>query len=69
MEIGLALEASLGTNSNDVVHGEIQDNRGSVRIGLSLNWLEDNENPALANFLLLKRRYNLHHLELASAPF
>ncbi|OAF12306.1 LysR family transcriptional regulator [Bradyrhizobium centrolobii] len=56
--IGLTLEASLGTNSDGVVHREIRDGGGPARIGLSINWLEDNENPALANFLnLLKRRY------------
>jgi DNA-binding transcriptional LysR family regulator len=56
--IGLTLEASLGTNSDGVVHREIRDGGGPARIGLSVNWLEDNENPALANFLnLLKRRY------------
>ncbi|SRR5579871_4411 len=56
--IGLTLEASLGTNSDGVVHREIRDGAGSARIGLSANWREDNENPALANFLnLLKRRY------------
>jgi DNA-binding transcriptional LysR family regulator len=56
--IGLTLEASLGTNSDGVVHREIRDGGGPSRIGLSVNWLEANENPALANFLnLLKRRY------------
>jgi DNA-binding transcriptional LysR family regulator len=56
--IGLTLEASLGTNSEGVVHREIRDGSGSARIGLSVNWLDDNENPALANFLnLLRRRY------------
>ena len=56
--IGLTLEASLGTTSDGVVHREIRDGGGSARIGLCVNWLEDNENPALANFLnLLKRRY------------
>jgi hypothetical protein len=56
--IGLTLEASLGTNSDDVVHREIRDGGGSARIGLCVNWQEDNANPALANFLnLLRRRY------------
>lgn len=56
--IGLTLEASLGAKSDGVVHREIRDGSGPARIGLSVNWLEDNENPALANFLdLLKRRY------------
>lgn len=56
--IGLTLEASLGTKSEGVVHREIRDGSGPARIGLSVNWLDDNENPALANFLnLLRRRY------------
>lgn len=56
--IGLTLEASLGANSDGVVHREIHDGAGSTRVGLSVNWLEDNENPALANLLhLLKQRY------------
>jgi len=56
--VGLTLEASLGTNYDGVVHREIRDGTGSARIGLSANWREDNENPALDNFLnLLKRRY------------
>jgi DNA-binding transcriptional LysR family regulator len=56
--IGLTLEASLGTNSDGVVHREIGDGTGSARIGLSANWQEDNENPALKNFLsLLRQRY------------
>ena len=56
--IGLTLEASLGANSEGVVHREIRDGSGPARIGLSVNWLDDNKNPALVNFLtLLKRRY------------
>jgi DNA-binding transcriptional LysR family regulator len=56
--IGLTLESSLGTYSEGIVHREIRDGGGSARIGLAVNWLEDNENPALANFLnLVKRRY------------
>lgn len=56
--IGLTLEASLGTNSDGVIHREIRDGAGSARIGLSVNWRGDNENPALKNFLnLLKQRY------------
>jgi DNA-binding transcriptional LysR family regulator len=56
--IGLTLEASLGTNADGVVHREIRDGTGSARIGLSVSWREDNENPALASFLkLLRERY------------
>lgn len=56
--IGLTLEASLGTTSDGVVHREIRDGTGSARIGLSVSWREDNENPALVSFLkLLRERY------------
>jgi DNA-binding transcriptional LysR family regulator len=56
--IGLTTEASLGANSEGIVHREIRDGAGSARIGLSVNWREDNENAALTNFLnLLKQRY------------
>ncbi|OPY94465.1 hypothetical protein A5906_14000 [Bradyrhizobium sacchari] len=56
--IGLTLESSLGTNSEDIVYREIRDGAGSTRIGLSVSWRAENESPALANFLkLLKRRY------------
>jgi DNA-binding transcriptional LysR family regulator len=56
--IGLTLEASLGSDSDGIVHKEIRDGGGSARIGLSVNWREDNDNPTLAKFLnLLKRRY------------
>jgi DNA-binding transcriptional LysR family regulator len=56
--IGLTLEASLGTSSDGVVHREIRDGTGSARIGLSVSWREDNENPALVSFLkLLRERY------------
>lgn len=56
--IGLTLEASLGANFSGVVHKEVHDGGGLARIGLSASWREDNENPALANFLeLLRERY------------
>lgn len=56
--IGLTLEASLGANFAGVVHKEVHDGGGLARIGLSASWREDNENPALANFLrLLRERY------------
>lgn len=56
--ISLTLDASLGANSDGVVHREIRDGSGAARIGLSVNWQEDNGNPALVNFLnLLNRRY------------
>jgi hypothetical protein len=41
-----------------VVHRELHDGVGLARIGLSASWREDNENPALANFLrLLRERF------------
>jgi DNA-binding transcriptional LysR family regulator len=56
--ISLTLEASLGANVIGVVHRELHDGGGLARIGLSASWREDNENPALANFLrLLRERF------------
>jgi DNA-binding transcriptional LysR family regulator len=56
--IGLTLEASLGTNTEEIVHREIRDGSGSARIEIFVSWRQDNENPALANLLdLLKRRF------------
>lgn len=56
--IGLTLEASLGANFTGVIHGEVRDGTGPVRVGHSANWRDDNENPALAGFLkLLTERY------------
>jgi DNA-binding transcriptional LysR family regulator len=56
--IGLTLEASLGANFMGVVHREVRDGTGPVRIGHSASWRVDNENPALSGFLdLLGRRY------------
>jgi DNA-binding transcriptional LysR family regulator len=51
--LGLTLEASLATRPAGVVYKEIRDGTGSARIGLCANWREDNENPALTNFLKL----------------
>jgi DNA-binding transcriptional LysR family regulator len=56
--IGLTLEASLGVNFSGVVHREVRDGTGPIRIDHSANWRGDNENPALASFLkLLQERY------------
>jgi DNA-binding transcriptional LysR family regulator len=56
--IGLTLEASLGAIFSGVIHREVRDGTGPVRMDHSANWRDDNENPALAAFLkLLGERY------------
>jgi DNA-binding transcriptional LysR family regulator len=56
--IGLVLESDMGANFSGLVYRELRDGTGPSRIGFSAAWREDNENPALANFLkLLSERY------------
>lgn len=58
--VSLMTEASHGADTVGLTYREIRDGTGSVRIGYSANWREDNDNPALANFLkLLRERYPL----------
>ena len=59
--IGLTLEASLGANFAGVTHREVRDRTGGTsRLGYSAHWREDNDNPALADLLmLLGERYPL----------
>ena len=54
------LEASLGANFAGVTHREVRDGTGASRLGYSAHWREDNDNPALADLLmLLGERYPL----------
>ena len=56
--IGLVLESDIGANFAGLSYREVRDGNGPSRIGFSAIWREDNENPALANFLkLLSERY------------
>ncbi|KRQ16264.1 LysR family transcriptional regulator [Bradyrhizobium manausense] len=56
--IALVLESDVGANSSGLVYRELRDSMGPSRIGFSAVWRDDNENPALANFLkLLAERY------------
>lgn len=56
--VTLILESDIGAKISGVVYREIRDGNGPSRIGYSACWREDNENPALANFLnLLRERY------------
>ena len=58
--VSLMTEASLSVNAVGVTFRKIRDGAGSARIDYSANWREDNDNPALANFLkLLGERYPL----------
>ena len=56
--VSLVLESDIGARISGLVYREIRDGNGPSRIGYSAYWREDNENPALANFLnLLRERY------------
>lgn len=58
--IGLVLESDTDASFSGLVYRELRDGMGSSRIGFSAVWRDDNENPALANFLeLLAERYPL----------
>ena len=56
--ISLVLESDMGATFAGLVYRELRDGTGPSRIGFSAVWRDDNENPALANFLkLLSERY------------
>ncbi|GLR90333.1 hypothetical protein GCM10007857_70480 [Bradyrhizobium iriomotense] len=56
--ITLVLESDVGANCSGLVYRELRDSVGPSRIGFSAVWRDDNENPALVNFLkLLAERY------------
>jgi DNA-binding transcriptional LysR family regulator len=58
--ISLMLESDVGANFAGLVYRELRDGMGPTRIGFSAVWYEDNDNPALTNFLkLLTERYPL----------
>lgn len=56
--ISLVLESDTCANFSGLIYRELRDGTGPSRVGFSTVWREDNENPALANFLkLLSERY------------
>ncbi len=56
--LSLVLESDIGANFSGLVYRELRDGAGPSRIGFSAIWREENENPALLNFLrLLSERY------------
>ncbi|HVR58435.1 MAG TPA: LysR family transcriptional regulator [Pseudolabrys sp.] len=56
--VSLVLESDTGANLSGITYRKLQDGTGPSRIDFSAMWREDNENPALANFLrLLSERY------------
>lgn len=58
--ITLLTEASAGAILAGLVYREVRDGAEPARIGYSAHWREDNQNPALANFLkVLGERYPL----------
>jgi DNA-binding transcriptional LysR family regulator len=58
--VSLVAESDIGASFSGLVYREIRDGTGPSRIGYSAYWNENNDNPALANFLkLLGERYPL----------
>jgi DNA-binding transcriptional LysR family regulator len=58
--LSLVLESDIGATFSGLTYRELRDGTGPSRIGFSAIWREDNENPALENFLeLLAERYPL----------
>jgi DNA-binding transcriptional LysR family regulator len=56
--IALVLESDVGVKVPSIVFKELRDGTGSTRVQFAAFWQETNDNPALANFLLLlKDRY------------
>ena len=55
--VTLVLESDIGAKISGLVYREIRDGNGPSRVGYSAYWREDNENPALANFLNLLREH------------
>jgi DNA-binding transcriptional LysR family regulator len=58
--VSLVTEAAVGAKLNGLVYRELRDGSGPALQAYAAYWREDNENPALANFLkLLGERYPL----------
>ena len=56
--VSLVTESDIGANIPGLIYRDIRDGAGSSTISYSAHWREDNDNPALANFLkLLSERY------------
>ena len=56
--VSLVTESDIGANLPGLIYRDIRDGAGSSTIGYAAHWREDNDNPALANFLkLLGERY------------
>ena len=53
-------ESDIGVNFAGLTYREVRDGAGPSQVNYSAHWREDNDNPALANFLkLLSERYPL----------
>jgi len=56
--VSLMCEACMGASYAGVVYREARDGNGSTRIGYRAYWRDENDNPALRNFIrLLEERY------------
>jgi len=55
---GLVTESDVGASFSGLTYRELRDGTGPSRVGYSAHWREENDNPALTNFLkLLGERY------------
>jgi len=55
---GLVTESDVWASFSGLTYRELRDGTGPSRVGYSAHWREDNDNPALTNFLkLLGERY------------
>jgi hypothetical protein len=53
-------ESDIGSGFSGLINRELRDGTGLSRIGYSAYWRAENDNPALARFLTLRReRYPL----------
>jgi len=58
--VSLVAESDIGVNFAGLTYREVRDGAGPSQVNYSAHWREDNDNPALANFLkLLSERYPL----------
>ena len=56
--VGLIFESDLGSTIPGLIYRELRDGTGPSRMGYSVHWRAENDNPALAGFLtLLRERY------------
>lgn len=51
--VSLVTESDIGANFSGLIYRELRDGMGPSWVGYSAHWRNDNDNPALASFLML----------------